>query len=852
MIRKTIRPANLARGFAIAATALACAITTQAEPLLNFQFNEGSGTTTTDSVNSLVGVFGSPIDPAVDTVQLVDQSPSGQAGDRAMQTSGAGFLLADDSATKALAITNGPITLETWVFIDPSTPGKTAEGYLAYGGSYKMGLISGVQVFTLFGKIDVRNTAAPAIPVGQWVHLAAAWDPGVGVHFYIDGVEYFVEDTNTTARTPIHNYLSLGSEGLGNNTVASFDRMRVHNALLTAEQIDSVAATPKAPVTGTLVNYQFNEANLPATSSLTPSYPTVLSSTLLPQITGPQWTNDTPSGAANDFALAFLSENPPIKEVVTVNYGETPIDLSVNNNSYTLQVWVKLPAGPMEERRVIFRSDGPAPRIALSINANRTLHTTVLGTADFTTSVQVPNDERWHHVAVTMENFDQLRFYLDGVLRQTVTRTQTAAPTAGGTARLLIGKESETRYFRGVLDRVIINNDALAQSALDYLAAPGRATFASLAAHPANVLTDAGQTVNFTATPTSASTISGQQWFYRTNLADQAGVPISGATANTLTLNNVTAANEGFYYLVVTNAAGVSESYAAELILSSDFILPPTGFEAPTYSAGPLEGQERWTTDQNGNIVRVVTATQITNYLNSVGITPGQTVHSGDQALLIAGSGVATATTRRIGGLESEKNVTIDFWARPLTSATIGNVFVRIENAAGIGAAAVRFGPANSIDYGTQITGVWQASGLTWDADTWYHIAFEIDYEAKTYDFLVNGTVVNTTPIPLYDSRSDSLYQIRIFRGANQAGVIIDDLAVTSPNVGGEPTLTVARQGADLAISWPATDTGFTLQATESLSTPSWTTVTHTTVGENNQAVVQTTGTMRFFRLIKN
>jgi hypothetical protein len=852
MIRRTIRPANLARGLAIVATALTCVSTIQADPLLNFQFNEGTGTTTTDSVSSLVGVFGSPIDPAVDTVQLVDQSPSGQAGDRAIQTSGAGFLLADDSATKALAVTNGPITLETWVFIDPNLPAKTAEGFIAYGNSFKMGMLSGVQVFTLYGIVDVRNDAAGAVPAGQWVHLAAAWDPGVGVHFYVDGVEYFVEDTHTAARPPLHNYLSLGSEGLGNNSIAIFDRMRVHNALLTADQIDSVAATPKAPVTGTLVNYQFNETSFPANSTLTPSYPTVLSSTLLPEITGPEWTNDTPSGAANDFALAFLTETPPVKEVVTVDYGATPVDLSVNNNSYTLQTWVKLPTAAMEERRVIFRTEGPAPRIALSINANRTLHTTVIGTADFTTSVAVPNDARWHHIAVTMDNFDQLRFYLDGVLRQTVTRTQTGAPTAGGTPRLLIGKESETRYFRGVLDRVIINNDALARTALDYPAAAGRATFDSLAAHPTNVVTDAGQTVNFTAIPTSATPITGQQWFYRTNLADQVGVPISGATGNLLTLNNVTAENQGFYYLVVTNAAGSSESYAAELTLRSEFALPPTGFEAPTYTSGPLEGQERWTTDQNGNIVRVRTATEITNYLTSVGLTPGQTVHSGDQALLIAGPGVATATTRRIGGLESEKNVSLDFWARPLTSATIGNVFVRIENAAGIGAAAVRFGPANSIDYGTEITGVWQASGLTWDADTWYHIAFEIDYEAKTYNFLVNGTVVNSAPIPLYDKRSDSLYQIRIFRGASQAGVIIDDLAVTSPDAGGEPTLNVARQGSDLTISWPAADTGFILQGTDSLTTPNWATVTHTTVGTDNQAVVQTNGTMRFFRLITN
>ena len=238
------------------------------------------------------------------------------------------------------------------------------------------------------------------------------------------------------------------------------------------------------------------------------------------------------------------TSNPPVKEVVTVDYGATPIDLSANNSSYTLQSWVKVPTGPMEERRVILRTDGPAPRVALSINANRTLHTTVLGTADFTTSVQVPNDNRWHHIAVVMEDFAQLRFYLDGALRQTVARTQTGAPSSGGTARLMIGKESETRFFNGILDRVIINNDALAQTALDYPARIGLPTFAEFASHPANVTVAAGQSAVFTATPTSDSPITSQQWFYRTNLSDVVGVPIQGETSTTLTLNNVTDAQK--------------------------------------------------------------------------------------------------------------------------------------------------------------------------------------------------------------------------------------------------------------------------------------------------------------------
>ncbi len=725
------RLSSILRGSSLA-FGLAWAASSSAAPLLNFPFNEGTGSTTTDTVNGVVGVLGVAQDPAVDTVTLVDESPSGQAGDRSILTAGGGFLLADDSAAPVLNITNGPITMETWIFIDPNTPAKAAEGILAYGNSYKMGLRSGLQVFTLYGIVDIVNNAAGPITAGQWVHLAAAWEPGVGVNFYVDGVHSFEANTNIAARPIQHNYLSIASEGLGNNSVGTFDRMRIHHALLTAEQVDSVAATPKAPLASTLVSYNFDTAAFPATNSVAPSLPTMLSSTLVPALTGPAWTNDTPSGAANDFALAFLSANPPVKEVITANYGEAPIDLSVNNNSYTLQVWVKLPTGPMEERRVIYRSNGSAPRIALSVNANRTLHTTVLGTADFTTSVPIPNDQRWHHIAVAMDNFDQLRFYLDGALRQTVTRTQTAAPSAGGTAQLLIGKESETRYYRGILDRVIIHNEALAQSALDFPAVPGRPTFAALADHPADVLAATGETVTFTANPTSATPITSQQWYYRTNLADAVGVPISGATTTTLTLTNVSDASEGFYYLVVTNSAGGSESYAAELSLRSSFALPPTGFEAPTFTSGPIEGQDRWTTDANGNVVRVMTAAEIVQYLQSTGHATNEPVHGGSQALVVSGPLVASSTIRRVTGFEDDQKVTIDFWTRPLTSATIGNVFITAENSAGTRAAGLRFGPANSIDYGTSISSVWQATGLTWSADTWYRITMELDYEART------------------------------------------------------------------------------------------------------------------------
>lgn len=91
---------------------LAWALPGQAEPLLNFPFNEGTGYTTTDTVHGLVGMLGAPLNPATDTVMLMDTSPSGLPGDRCITNVGNGFLLADDAAERVLEITNGPITME--------------------------------------------------------------------------------------------------------------------------------------------------------------------------------------------------------------------------------------------------------------------------------------------------------------------------------------------------------------------------------------------------------------------------------------------------------------------------------------------------------------------------------------------------------------------------------------------------------------------------------------------------------------------------------------------------------------------------------------------------------------------
>ena len=213
-----------------------------------------------------------------------------------------------------------------------------------------------------------------------------------------------------------------------------------------------------------------------------------------------------------------------------------------------------------------------------------------------------------------------------------------------------------------------------------------------------------------------------------------------------------------------------------------------TGFEdppfkaevlTPTFMSGAIAGQDGWTTSANSETARIRTAADIAVDLTNAGLNPDMPVHGGSQALYVSGAGASNATIRVIQGLELEQVVILDVWARPLTTGSIGNIFLTMEDSNGDRAAAFRFGGGNSIDYGTAIAAAfpWQPTGDLWSGDSWYRFTMSLDYSSKTYDFSVDG-VLKGADVPFYSTASDFFSQIRIFRGANQAGMIVDDLTV--------------------------------------------------------------------------
>ncbi len=433
----------------------------------DFQFNEGKGSVTRSATNNLAGTLGLTVDTALLPVSSTD-SPSGNANDKSLLLSGDSAPLVDDSNAPVLNLLTQAMTIEVWAKRD-GTDDRAIVGLASYGASYKLGIMTGGElVFTLFGVVDVMS--GQYLYPDEWHHLAAAWEPGVGVTFYVDGNATFVEATNSM-RAFWHNRFSIGAEGEDNAFKGNLDRMRVHKALLTPEELDSVAGTPKAPLASTVVAYNFNESAMPFHSAVTPDRPTyTTSSEYKAALVAPTWVKDSPTGGDSDYCLEF---NGAAAQRVVVD--DPNMALNFDPGSFTIEAWVKYGA-LTGDRSVLFGNNGPGGAVSFSVTAQRKLFATAYAIADVPSNASIPDDGQWHHVAVVHENGKELRFYVDGVLGDTVPFTSGVKlndPDHMQTSFYIGSENYGWTPYTGRMDRVRVTKGVVAADKLDFRAIPG-------------------------------------------------------------------------------------------------------------------------------------------------------------------------------------------------------------------------------------------------------------------------------------------------------------------------------------------------------------------------------------------
>lgn len=447
--------------FALCAMAVT-PVWSQPAPLVGFDFDEGSGDSVMDLTGTYTGFFGIP--PTEGSVVELGAGPSGDAADTAGVFNGIGALIDVDADPAIYDITEGPITMEAWVF--PNAFDETWIDIFRYGGTYKMGFNSGNMLFTLLGVADVFGEVA--VPVGEWSHLAMVWEPGAFVVFYLNGEEVNVVELTGTGRAPVNsNFVVGGSEG-GSRFNGSIDRVRVHNAVLEAADLDSVADAPKPALDSTIVHLDFDA--LPATNGIAANPLTLVNQDDIQVANSfPEWSTDSPTGTDGDNSLFFNG----IGSRVIVDDPEALFQLDLDL-IFTLEAYVKYDELP-QNRSIIFAYGVPGTGgYSFSVRQDpRTPFVTTYGILDAANEAPIPNDGQWHHLAVVHdEPAGELRFYVDGELGDTleyfggVNFAEEQNQLMIGVEQLL-GSTAAVLPYEGYIDRIRIHTAVLDPSEFD-------------------------------------------------------------------------------------------------------------------------------------------------------------------------------------------------------------------------------------------------------------------------------------------------------------------------------------------------------------------------------------------------
>lgn len=180
----------------------------------------------------------------------------------------------------------------------------------------------------------------------------------------------------------------------------------------------------------------------------------------------PTWNVDSPTGQPGDYSLYFNGT----KKLTIIDTNQI-IGTNGLNGDYTLQAWVKLPLNYAPSERAILFQYERKPGFSISINTNRTLHTTTFKIKDIESSATIPNDGQWHHVAVVHNDGADIRFYIDGELKAIGFYTNGVGYRTD--TKITIGSAADgANPFTGSLDRVRFDERALAPAEFDFPATP--------------------------------------------------------------------------------------------------------------------------------------------------------------------------------------------------------------------------------------------------------------------------------------------------------------------------------------------------------------------------------------------
>jgi hypothetical protein len=200
-------------------------------------------------------------------------------------------------------------------------------------------------------------------------------------------------------------------------------------------------------------------------------------------------------------------------------------------------------------------------------------------------------------------------------------------PTSGGTANIIISAD---------------NAIGTGPEATLVLTIVGGAAAPVITSQPSSQTVDEGASVTFTVTATGATSY---QW-------RKDGAPLTGKTASTLTLANVTTANAGSYTVVVSNSSQSVTSSAAQLVVNGTTPSAPTIVAQPVSSTVGVGSTTTFTVNAAGsglsyqwrrNGIAIAGATT-----SSIQVSNASSSSAGDYSVVISNAYGSTTSTSAV------------------------------------------------------------------------------------------------------------------------------------------------------------------------------------------------------------
>ena len=305
-------------------------------------------------------------------------------------------------------------------------------------------------------------------------------------------------------------------------------------------------------------------------------------------ITGPQ-PADFPGFENGNTALQ--SVNTAIRTWVTAPA------LNLNTNAVTMCAWIYPAASQGGATGLIFSRNGNDVA-GLGYGGNNTIgytwNSNSAATYNFPSGL-VPLTNAWSFVALTVSPTNAILYLYNtnGQLSATNSISHTNQPFSGLT---FIGCDApnsagtpQGRSFNGSIDEVAVFNRTLPQSEIYNLYKKGLGLTAIapvIPNQPQSLALMAGRTAKFNATVSGDAPLTYQWRKNGVNMSN--GGNVSGATTPSLTISNVSIANDAATYdLVVANIAGALASSPATLtVVASNSV--PSPYEAKLRAANPI------------------------------------------------------------------------------------------------------------------------------------------------------------------------------------------------------------------------------------------------------------------------